>query len=57
VEVVWSVGFLHVSVFDEMDGVGSAWHVVWLHSSFSKASNFVGGTLDPVFAVGSNNVP
>jgi len=55
--VVRSVGFLHVSVFDEMDGVGSAWHVVWLHSSLSKASNFVGGTLDPVFAVGSNNVP
>jgi hypothetical protein len=56
VEVVRSVG-LHVSVFDEMDGVGSAWHMVWLHSSLSKASNFVGGTLDPVFAVGSNNVP
>jgi hypothetical protein len=33
---VWSVG-LHVSVFDEMDGVGSAWHG--------------GGSLDPVFAL------
>ena len=55
--VIRSVGLHHVSVLDEMDGVGSIWCgvLLWLHSSLSKASNFVGGSLlDPFFAVGSN---
>jgi hypothetical protein len=48
---------MSVCLLDEMDGVSSAWHAVWLAALLEQAIHFVGGSLNPVFAVGLNYVP